>query len=145
MTVKKLDHISIVVDDLPAAIDFFTTLGLTIEGKAPIAGDWVDRVNAIKGVKVDIVMMQTSDGQGKLELTKFHNPKLVKVTPAVAPPNALGLRSLMFQVENLDDTVARLRAKGATLVGEVAKYENIYKLCYLRGPADIIVALAEEL
>lgn len=145
MSIKRLDHVSVVVDDLAAAIDFFATLGMTIEGKAPVEGPWVDRINRLEGVRVDIVMMQTPDGNGRLELTKFHHPKLVALKPAIAPPNALGLRSVMFTVESVEDTVARLRAKGAELVGEVAQYEDIYRLCYMRGPAGIIVALAEEL
>ena len=105
----------------------------------------MDRVNGIEGVQADIVMMRTPDGHGRLELTKFRNPKLVEIVPAIAPPNALGLRSVMFTVESVDDTVARLRANGAELVGEVAQYEDKYRLCYMRGPAGIIVALAEEL
>ena len=145
MTIKKLDHVSVVVDDLGAAIDFFTTLGMTIEGEAPIEGPWVDRVNGIEGIRVDIVMMRTPEGDGRLELTKFHNPKLVDLEPAIAPPNALGLRSVMFTVESVDDTVARLRATGAELIGEVVQYEDKYRLCYMRGPAGIIVSLAEEL
>ena len=145
MTIKKMDHISVVVDDLPAAIGFFTTLGMSVEGKAPIEGAWVDRVNGIEGIRVDIVMMKTPDGVGRLELTKFHNPKLVEIEPAIAPPNALGLRSVMFQVEDIDETVARLLADGGKLIGEVVRYEDKYKLCYMRGPAEIIVALAEEL
>ena len=145
MTIKRLDHVSVVVDDLPAAIAFFTALGMTIEGEAPIEGPWVDRVNALEHVQVDIVMMRTPDGHGRLELTKFRNPKLVEIQPAIAPPNSLGLRSIMFAVENLDDTVARLRAHGAELVGGIVRYEDQYRLCYMRGPAGIIVALAEEL
>ena len=145
MTIKRLDHVSVVVDDLEAAIAFFTALGMTVEGQAPIEGPWVDRVNGIDGVRVNIVMMRTPDGHGRLELTNFRNPQLVEIEPAVAPPNALGLRSVMFAVESVDDTVARLRAHGAELIGEVVQYENIYRLCYLRGPAGIIVALAEEL
>ncbi len=141
----KLDHISVVVDDLAAAIKFFAVLGMTIEGQAPVKGAWVDRINGLKNVRVDIVMMRTPDGHGRLELTKFRNPRLVEIEPAVAPPNALGLRSVMFTVESVDDTVARLRAIGAELVGEVAQYEDRYRLCYMRGPAGIIVALAEEL
>src|SRR5678810_537885 len=145
MTIKRMDHVSVVVDDLPAAIAFFTTLGMTIEGETPVEGPWVDRVNGIEGVQVDIVMMQTPDGHGKLELTKFRNPNLIEIEPAIAPPNALGLRSVMFTVESVDDTVARLRAIGAEPVGEAAQYEDKYRLCYMRGPAGIIVALAEEL
>jgi catechol 2,3-dioxygenase-like lactoylglutathione lyase family enzyme len=145
MTIKRLDHVSVVVDDLEAAIGFFTALGMTIEGKAPIEGPWVDRINALEDVRVDIVMMRTSDGHGRLELTKFRNPPLVTIEPAIAPPNALGLRSVMFAVESVDDTVAHLRAHGGELVGEVAQYEDKYRLCYMRGPAGIIVSLAEEL
>ena len=145
MTIKRLDHVSVVVDDLEAAIAFFTALGMTIEGKAPIEGPWVDRINRLDNVRVDIVMMRTPDGHGRLELTKFRNPGLVPIEPAVAPPTALGLRSVMFTVESVDDTVARLRAHGAELVGEVAEYEDKYRLCYMRGPAGIIVSLAEEL
>jgi catechol 2,3-dioxygenase-like lactoylglutathione lyase family enzyme len=145
MTIKRLDHVSVVVDDLAAAVAFFTVLGMSIEGETPIAGPWVDRINGIKNVQVDIVMMRTPDGHGRLELTKFRHPTLVKVEPAVAPPNAPGLRSVMFTVESVDDTVARLLAAGAELIGEVAQYEDMYKLCYMRGPAGIIVSLAEEL
>jgi catechol 2,3-dioxygenase-like lactoylglutathione lyase family enzyme len=145
MTIRRLDHVSVVVDDLAAAIAFFTVLGMTREGEARVEGPWVDRINGLESVQVDIVMMRTPDGHGRLELTKFHNPGLVELEPAIAPPNALGLRSVMFTVESVDDTVARLRANGAELVGEVAQYENMYRLCYMRGPAGIIVALAEEL
>jgi|SRR5687767_10578816 len=145
MTIKRLDHVSVVVDDLEAAITFFTALGMTIEARMPIEGPWVDRINGIENVQVDIVMMRTPDGHGKLELTKFRNPKLIEIEPAIAPANAMGLRSVMFTVESVDDSVARLRAKGAELIGEVVQYEDKYRLCYMRGPAGIIVALAEEL
>jgi catechol 2,3-dioxygenase-like lactoylglutathione lyase family enzyme len=140
-----LDHVSVVVDDLPAANAFFTTLGMTLEGQAPIEGEFADRVNAIDGIKVDIAMMRNPDGHGGLELTKFHHPPLVPLEPAVAPPNALGLRSVMFAVDSVDESLTLLQAEGARLVGEVAEYENTYRLCYVRGPAGIIVALAEEL
>ena len=145
MTIKRLDHVSVVVDDLAAAISFFTALGMMVEGEAAVEGPWVDRVNGLEHVQVDIVMMRTPDGQGKLELTKFRNPKPVDIEPAIAPPNALGLRSVMFAVESVDDSVARLRASGAELLGEVAQYKDLYRRCYMRGPAGIIVALAEEL
>src|SRR5215831_5097690 len=145
MTIKRMDHVSVVVDDLAAAIAFFTTLGMTPDGEAVVEGPWVDRVNGLESVHVDIVMMRTPDGHGRLELTQFRHPKLVESAPASAPPNTLGLRSVMFAVDSLDDTVARLRASGAELIGEVAQYENMYRLCYMRGPAGIIVALAEEL
>jgi catechol 2,3-dioxygenase-like lactoylglutathione lyase family enzyme len=143
--IKRFDHVSVVVDDLAAAIAFFTTLGMTREGEARVEGPWVDRINGIEGVQADIVMMQTLDGHGRLELTKFRHPKLVEIEPTPAPPNALGLRSIMFTVASVDDTVARLRESGAELIGEVAQYEDKYRLCYMRGPAGIIVALAEEL
>ncbi len=145
MTIKRLDHISIVVDDLTSAVAFFTTLGLAIEGEGQVEGAWVDRINALEKVKIDIVMMRTPDGHGRLELTRFRNPPLVELKPAVAPPNTMGLRSIMFAVENLDDTLSRLRSNGAQLIGEVEQYENEYRLCYVRGPGNIIVALAEEL
>ncbi len=145
MTIKRLDHVSVVVVDLEAAIAFFTALGMTVEGKAAIEGPWVDRINGIEGIRVDIVMMRTPDGHGRLELTKFRNPALVELKPAIAPPNALGLRSVMFTVESVDDAVARLRPVGGELIGEVVQYEDKYRLCYMRGPAGIIVSLAEEL
>jgi catechol 2,3-dioxygenase-like lactoylglutathione lyase family enzyme len=146
MTIKRLDHVSIVVEDLQAAIAFFSELGLEQEGEAAIEGEWVDRVNALQSVQVDIVMMRSPDGHGRLELTKFRNPELVEIEPAMAPPNTLGLRSVMFRVESVDETVASMRAHfGAELLGEVAQYENMYRLCYMRGPGGIIVALAEEL
>src|SRR5215213_3434335 len=141
MTIKRLDHLSVVVVDLAAAIAFFSELGLELEGEAAVEGEWVDRVNGLESVQVDIVMMRTPDGHRRLELTKFRNPKLVEIEP----PNMLGLRSVMFTVESVEDTVARMRAHGAELVGEVAQYENLYRLCYMRGPGGIIVALAEEL
>ena len=145
MAIKRLDHIVVVVEDLEGAIAFFTELGMTAEGRMPVEGKWVDRINAIDDVQVDIVMMNTPDGHGKLELTKFRHPALVPIEPAVAPPNALGYRSVMFAVDSIDDTVARLRAFGGELIGEIVKYEQMYRLCYMRGPAGIIVALAEEL
>ena len=145
MAIRRLDHIVVVVEELDAAIEFFTVLGMSIEGRQPVEGPWVDRINAIEGVRVEIVMMVTPDGHGKLELTKFRHPELVALEPAAAPPNALGYRSVMFAVDSIDDTVARLRDVGGELIGEVVQYENVYRLCYMRGPAGIIVALAEEL
>jgi catechol 2,3-dioxygenase-like lactoylglutathione lyase family enzyme len=145
MTIKRLDHISVVVDDLKAAINFFTALGMALEGETSVEGPWVDKVNGLEDVQADIVMTRTPDGHGRLELTKFRNPKLIEIEPAVAPPNTPGLRSVMFTVESVDDTVARMRAHGAELVGEVVQYKDLYRLCYMRGPGGIIVALAEEL
>lgn len=145
MTIKRMDHVSIIVDDLPAAIAFFTTLGMTLVGQAPVEGPWVDQLNGLEGVQVDIAMMRTPDGHGQVELTAFRNPALVEVEPAIAPPNTLGLRQIMFAVEDLDDTLARLRVHGAENVGELVQYGDMYRLCYVRGPAGIIIALAEEL
>src|SRR6186997_2753144 len=144
MNLLRLDHVSVVVDDLPAAIAFFTELGMDVQDTAPIEGTWVDRVNGLDDVRVDIAMMRTPDGHGKLELTRFRHPPLTS-DPGGAPPNTLGLRSIMFEVDDIDDTVRRLRARGAELVGEVVDYEDVYRLCYVHGPAGIIVALAEAL
>jgi len=145
MTIQRMDHVSVVVDDLEAAIAFFTELGMEVEGRAPIEGRWVDRVNALDDVRVDIAMMRTPDGHGRLELTRFRRPAAVRAEPEDAPANTLGLRSVMFAVDDIEDVVARLLARGAKLVGEVAQYEDFYRLCYVRGPAGIIVALAEQL
>jgi catechol 2,3-dioxygenase-like lactoylglutathione lyase family enzyme len=134
----------IVVDDLEAAIAFFLELGLELEGEATVEGRWVDRVAGLDDVRVDIAMMRTPDGHGKLELTKFQTPPATTTEPN-APANTLGLRSIMFAVDDIDDVVARLRARGAELVGELDQYEDIYRLCYVRGPDGIIVALAEQL
>ena len=144
MTIQRMDHVSVVVDDLEAAKAFFVDLGMELEGEAPIEGRWVDRVNGIDGVQVDIAMMRTPDGHGRLELTKFHTPTAVSAEPENAP-NTLGLRSIMFTVDDIDATVAGLRARGAELVGEVAQYQDSYRLCYARGPEGIIIALAEQL
>ena len=140
-----MDHVSIIVDDLAAAISFFTTLGMTVEGEMPVEGSWVDRLNGLEGVQVDITMMRTPDGHGRVELSKFHTPPAVRAGPENAPANALGIRRIMFAVDDIDDVVARLRSHGVELVGEIAQYEDIYRLCFLRGPEGIIIGLAEEL
>ena len=145
MSSPQLHHVSVVVHDLPAAIAFFTALGLTFEGEAPIEGEWVDRINGIDGLKVDVAMMREPDGEGRVELTAFRHPPLVAVEQAAPPPNAPGLRSLMFSVDDLDATVARLAEHGGTLIGEAVQYEDKYRLCYVRGPAGIIVALTQPL
>jgi catechol 2,3-dioxygenase-like lactoylglutathione lyase family enzyme len=145
MAIQRMDHVSVVVDDLEAAIAFFIELGMELESEAPIEGRWVDRVNALDDVRVDIAMMRTPDGHGRLELTKFHSPTAVSAEPENAPANTLGLRSIMFAIDDIDATVAGLRARGAELVGEVAQYQDSYRLCYVRGPDGIIVALAEQL
>ena len=145
MTIQRMDHVSVVVDDLEAAIAFFVELGLELEGRAPIEGRWVDRVNALDGVRVEIAMMRTPDAHGRLELTTFRSPPVVSPEPENALGNTLGLRSVMFTVDDIDAAVAGLRLLGAELIGEVAQYEDSYRLCYVRGPAGIIVALAEPL
>jgi len=145
MTIQRMDHVSVVVDDLEAAKAFFVELGMELEGEAPIEGPSVDRVNGLHGVRVDIAMMRTPDGHGRLELTRFHPPPAVRAEPENALGNTLGLRSIMFSVDDIDAAVAGLRAHGAELVGEVAQYQDSYRLCYVRGPAGIIVALAEQL
>ncbi len=144
VTIQRMDHVSVVVDDLEAAIAFFVELGMELEGEAPVEGRWVDRVVGFADVRVDIAMMRTPDGHGKLELTRFHTPAAISAEPRDAPANTLGLRSVMFAVDDIEDVLARLRSHGAELIGEVARYEDSYLLCYVRGPAGIIVALAEE-
>jgi catechol 2,3-dioxygenase-like lactoylglutathione lyase family enzyme len=145
MTIQRMDNVAIVVEDLDAAVAFFTELGLELEGKGQIEGRWADRTVGLDGVRSDIAMMRTPDGHSKLELTKYHTPAAVGAEPENPPPNTLGLHRVMFAVDDIDDTVARLRAHGAELLGEVAQYESIFRLCYLRGPAGIIVALAEQI
>jgi catechol 2,3-dioxygenase-like lactoylglutathione lyase family enzyme len=145
MTIQRMDHVTVVVDDLAAAIAFFTNLGMTLEGETPVEGAVVDRLCGLEGVQADIAMMRTPDGHGRVELTKYRNPKLVRAEPAIAPPNTLGLRQVMFAVEDIGHTVARMRDHGAELIGEVVQYEDSYRLCYLRGPAGIIVALGEQI
>ena len=144
MTIQRMDHVGVVVDDLEAATAFFVELGMELEGEAAAEGRWVDRVAGLDGVRVDIAMVRTPDGHGRLELRKFHTPAAVGAEPN-APANTLGVRSVMFAVEDIEDVLARLRAHGAELVGEVEQYEDSYRLCYVRGPEGIIVALAEQL
>ncbi|SNS81893.1 methylmalonyl-CoA epimerase [Geodermatophilus saharensis] len=144
MAIRRMDHVSVVVDDLEAATAFFTALGMELEGEAPIEGPSVDRLSGLDGVRVDIAMMRTPDGHGRLELTRFHSPQAVSAEPANAPANTLGLRSV-FAVDDLDATLAGLRAHGGHPIGEVVQYQDSHRLCSVRGPAGIIVALAEQL
>jgi catechol 2,3-dioxygenase-like lactoylglutathione lyase family enzyme len=140
-----MDYVGVVADDLDAAIAFFVELGMELEGgQTPVEGDWVDRVVGLDQVRVEIAFVRTPDGHGRLELTKFHNPPATTAEPNV-PANTFGLRRVMFAVDDIDDVVARMRAFGAELIGEVAQYEDLYRLCYLRGPEGVIVALAEQL
>jgi len=145
MTIRRMDNVGIVVDDLAAAIAFFVELGLELEGEAPVEGRSVDRLVGLEGVRADIAMMRTPDGHSRLELTRFHRPMAISSQPKDAPANTLGIRRIMFAVEDIEDVVARLRAHGAELVGEVVQYEDSYRLCYLRGPEGILIALAEPL
>jgi catechol 2,3-dioxygenase-like lactoylglutathione lyase family enzyme len=144
MTLQRMDNVGIVVDDLPATIAFFRELGLELEGEGTIEGDWAGRVTGLPGQRVEIAMMRTPDGHSRLELSRFLTP------PAVddhrnAPVNALGYLRIMFAVDDVDDTLARLRKLGAQLVGEVVQYEDVYRLCYIRGPGGLLIGLAQEL
>ena len=145
MTIRRMDNVLIVVDDLEAATAFFAELGMELEGETRVEGGSVDRVVGLDGVRADIVMMRTPDGHGRVELTKFHTPSAISSEPKNAPANTLGIRRIMFAVAELEDVLARLQAHGAELVGEVAQYEDSYRLCFVRGPEGIIVGLAEEI
>jgi catechol 2,3-dioxygenase-like lactoylglutathione lyase family enzyme len=145
MTIRRMDNVLIVVEDLDAVTAFFAVLGMELEGKTPVQGDWFDRVVGLDGVRAAIVMMRTPDGHGRVELTKFHAPPAIESEPRNAPANTLGIRRIMFAVDDIDDTVARLCTRGAELVGEIAQYEDSYRLCFVRGPEGIIVGLAQQL
>jgi len=145
MTIKRMDNVLIVVEDLQAATAFFAELGMELEGETQVEGPWVDRTVGLDGVRADITMMRTPDGHGRVELSQFHTPPAVRAEPENAPSNALGMRRIMFTVDDIDDVVARLRGHGAELVGEIAQYRDIYRLCFVRGPEGIIIGLAEQL
>jgi catechol 2,3-dioxygenase-like lactoylglutathione lyase family enzyme len=145
MAIVRMDHVGIVVEDLDAAVAFFVELGMELEGEAPVEGRWVDHVVGLDDVRVDIAMMRTPDGHGRLELTKFRHPTAVSAERRNAPANTLGIRRIMFAVDDIEDVVARLRSHGAELVGDLDQYQDSYRLCYLRGPEGIIIALAEQL
>ena len=145
MAIQRMDNVLIVVEDLEAAKAFFAELGMELEGETQVEGPWVDRVVGLDDVRADIAMMRTPDGHGRVELTKFHTPPAVRAEPEDAPANALGIRRIMFAVDDLDDLVARLRGHGAELLDEIAQYENTTRLCFLRGPEGIIIGLAEQL
>ncbi len=144
MTIQRMDHVGVVVDDLADALAFFAELGLELQGEAPVEGDWVDRVVGLEGVRAQIAILQTPDGHGRLELTKFHTPP-TDFGHQHLPANASGIRHVAFAVDDIDAVLARLRARGAELVGEVGRYEDRYRLCYVRGPEGIIVELAEQI
>jgi catechol 2,3-dioxygenase-like lactoylglutathione lyase family enzyme len=141
----RMDNVLIVVDDLEAAKAFFVELGMELEGQATVEGPSVDRLVGLDGVRSDIAMMRTPDGHGRIELDKFHTPPAISVEPRNTSVNVLGIRRIMFAVEDIDEVLARLRTHGAELVGELVQYEDKYRLCYVRGPEGIIVALAQQL
>ena len=140
-----MDNVGIVVDDLQAAVAFFGELGLELEGEATVEGDSVDRLVALDGVRSDVAMMRTPDGHGRIELSRFHSPRALAVEPRYAPVNTLGMGRIMFAVDDIEEVLARLQAHGAEILGEVVQYEDSYRLCYIRGPEGILVALAEQL
>jgi catechol 2,3-dioxygenase-like lactoylglutathione lyase family enzyme len=144
MTVKRMDNVGIVVENIGTAIDFFTELGLELEGRATIEGEWAGRITGLGDQHVEVAMMRTPDGHSRLEISRFIKPSVV-ADHRSAPVNALGYLRVMFAVEDLTDTLARLRNRGAELVGEVVQYENSYRLCYIRGPEGILIGLAQEL
>jgi catechol 2,3-dioxygenase-like lactoylglutathione lyase family enzyme len=145
VTIQRMDNVLVVVDDLEAAIAFFVELGMELEGQATVEGPWVDRIVGLDGVRSDIAMMRTPDGHGRIELDKFHTPPAISVEPRNAPVNMLGIRRIMFSVDDIEEVLARLGAHGAELVGDVVRYEDAYRLCYVRGPEGIMIALAEQL
>ncbi|MGW3891821.1 VOC family protein [Micromonospora chokoriensis] len=145
MAIQRMDNVLIVVEDLDAVIAFFVELGMEVEGRGPVEGRWVERVIGIDDVRQEVAMLRTPDGHGKVELAMFHTPKAISAEPRDAPANTLGIRRIMFAVDDVKDTIARLRGHGAELVGEVERYEDIFLLCYVRGPEGIIVGLAEQL
>ena len=140
----RMDNVAIVVEDIKAAIAFFAELGLELEGETTVEGPWVDNIVGLKNVRSDIAVMRTPDGHGKVELTRFQKPAATGPKSPV-PVNTLGMGRIMFAVEDIDDTLARLQKRGATLVGEVVDYADTYRLCYIRGPEGILIALAQEL
>jgi catechol 2,3-dioxygenase-like lactoylglutathione lyase family enzyme len=145
MTIQRMDNVLIVVEDLDSVISFFVELGMELEGKGPLEGRWAESVIGIDDVRQDVAMLRTPDGHGRVELAMFHTPKAISAEPRNAPVNTLGIRRIMFAVDDIEDVVARLRTHGAELVGELAQYEESYRLCYVRGPEGIIVGLAQQL
>jgi catechol 2,3-dioxygenase-like lactoylglutathione lyase family enzyme len=145
MTLRRVDNVLIVVEDLEAIQAFFVELGMELEGQTTVEGPFVDQTVGLEDVRADIVMLRAPDGHGRVELTRFHRPPAVRVEPENAPANALGIRRIMFAVEDLDDVVERLRGRGGEIVGEIAQYEDIHRLCFMRGPEGIIIGLAEPL
>jgi catechol 2,3-dioxygenase-like lactoylglutathione lyase family enzyme len=145
MPLKRMDNVLIVVEDLEAVKAFFIELGMELEGETTVEGPWVDRIVGLENVRSEIAMMRTPDGHGRIELDKFHAPAALRAEPKNTPVNSLGIRRIMFAVDDIEDVLARLRTHGAELVGEVVQYEDMYRLCYIRGPEGIIIALSEQL
>ncbi|MBB4931714.1 catechol 2,3-dioxygenase-like lactoylglutathione lyase family enzyme [Lipingzhangella halophila] len=145
MAIQRMENVGIVVADLEAAVAFFVELGMELEGKTTVEGRWAARISGLDDVRVDVAMMRTPDGHSRLELMQFHTPTAVSAEPKNSPANTLGIRRIMFAVDDIEDVLARLRTHGAELVGELERYEDSYRLCYVRGPEGIIVALAEQL
>jgi catechol 2,3-dioxygenase-like lactoylglutathione lyase family enzyme len=145
MALQRMDNVLIVVEDLEAAKAFFVELGMELEGETRVEGAWAGQVVGLDDVRADIAMLRTPDGHSRVELSRFHTPPAVRAEPEDAPSNALGIRRIMFAVDDVDDTVARLRRHGAELVGEIAQYEESYRLCFVRGPEGIVIGLAEQL
>jgi catechol 2,3-dioxygenase-like lactoylglutathione lyase family enzyme len=144
MAIKRMDNVGIVVEDLQGVIDFFRALGLELEGRATVEGEWAGRVTGLGDQRVEIAMMRTPDGHSRLELSRFLMPPVIE-DHRNAPVNALGYLRVMFAVDDLDETLAKLREHGAQLVGEVVRYQDVYRLCYIRGPEGLLIGLAEEL
>src|SRR4051812_16096600 len=144
MALKRMDNVGIVVDDLEATIDFFRELGLELEGRATVEGEWAGRITGLGDQHVEVAMMRTPDGHNRLELSRFLAPPVV-ADHRNAPVNALGYLRVMFAVDDLDETLGRLRQRGARLVGEVVQYKDVYRLCYIRGPEGVLIGLAQEL
>jgi catechol 2,3-dioxygenase-like lactoylglutathione lyase family enzyme len=145
MAVQRMDNVGIVVEDLAAAIAFFVELGLELEGETTVEGPPVDKMVGLANVRTDLATLRTPDGHGRVELMTFQRPPAVRPEPASPPPNTLGIRRIMFAVDDIDDVTTRLQKRGAVLVGEITQYEDQYRLCYLRGPEGILIALAEQL
>jgi catechol 2,3-dioxygenase-like lactoylglutathione lyase family enzyme len=145
MTIHRMDNVLIVVDDLEAAKSFFSELGLELEGETQVEGPSVDRLIGLDGVRATLALMRTPDGHGRIELDKFHTPDAIRFGPVDAPVNALGIRRIMFAVEDLDAVVRRVCAHGAELIGDVVQYEDTYRLAYVRGPEGVIVGLSEQI
>ena len=144
MTVHRMDHVGVVVEDLAAALAFFVELGLELEGEATVEGEWVDRLVGLEGVRADMAVLRTPDGHGRVELSTFHTPVATSAAPR-APVNTPGIPRLTFSVDAVDDVLDRLRAHGADLVGEVSQYGDVYRYCYVRGPAGVVIGLVEDL